>query len=107
MPCAAGVGVSQLGVPKAEPDATPAGLVEQRLGVGTRHRRLVEVVELADVGDEPPREERRQSELREHDEVAAPFVTLDEQRQQPLDDVLAGVVASDRTELRRTNREQP
>ena len=107
MPCAAGIGIGQLGVAEAEPDATPAGLVEQRLGVRTRHRRLVEVVELGDVLDEPPREERRQRQLREHDELATPLVSLDEQRQQPLDDVLAGVVASDRTELRRANRDEP
>ena len=64
---------------------------------------LVEVVELGDVVDEPAREERRQRQLGEHDEVAAPVGRLGQQREQPLDDVLAGVGALDRAELGRTD----
>jgi hypothetical protein len=99
MPHPAGVRLGQLGVPEREADAEPAGLVEQHLRLRPRHRRLVEVVELGDVLDEPPGEERRQRQFGEHDEVAPPLVSLLEQREQPLDDVLARVGPLDRAEL--------
>ena len=63
------------------------------------------MVELGDVVDEPAREERRQRQLGEHDEVAAPLGGLAQQREQPLDDVLAGVGPLDRPELGGTDRE--
>ena len=96
-------GSVELGVAEAEADAEPPRLVEQRLRVRAGHRRLVEVVELADVGDEPPGEERRQGQLGEDDEVAAPLGGLLEQGQQALDDVLARVVPLDGAELGRTD----
>ena len=103
---AVGIGLGQLGVAEAEADAEAARLVEQRLRLGPRHRGLVEVVELGDVGDEPAGEERRQRQLGEHDEVAAPVGRLGQQREHPLDDVLAGVGSLDRTELGRTDGQQ-
>ena len=68
------------------------------------HRPLVPVVGLGDVVDEPAREERRERQLRVHDELDAVLVRLVQQREQPLDDLLAGVVALDRARAGRRRR---
>ena len=67
--------------------------------------RLVPVVGLADVVDEPPREERRQRELGVHDQLGAVLRGLAEQVEHPLHDVLAGVIALHRPELRGSDGE--
>jgi hypothetical protein len=99
VPDAVGIGFGQLGIPEAEPEAEPAGLVEQHLRLRPRHGGLVEMVELGDVVDEPPGEERRQAQLGVHDQVAPAVVALLEQGEQPLDHVLARIGPLDRAEL--------
>ena len=67
--------------------------------------RLVPVVGLGDVVDEPAREERRQRELRIDDQFHAVFRGLVEQRDHPGDDLLARVIALNGPELRSGNGE--
>ena len=89
----------ELGVAEAEPDAEAGRLVEQRLGVGARHRPLVVLVDLGEVLDEPAGEEGGEGQLRVHDELAAVTRRPGGAGRQALDDVLAGVVALDRAQL--------
>ena len=87
------------GVTEAEADTEAPGLVEQRLGGRVRHRPLVVVVELPDVIDEPPGEERGQCQLGIDDEIARVGGTLAEQVDEPLDDGGAAVLPVDGAEL--------
>ena len=82
-----------------------AGLVEQRLRRLVGHRPLVPVVGLADVVDEPAREERGQRQLRVDDELDAVMSRLAQQLEHATDDLLAAVIALHRPELRGSNRE--
>jgi hypothetical protein len=99
--------VLEQGVAETEPDPQPLRLVEQRLGRCVRHRALVVVVDLGDVGHEPPREERRQRQLGIHHEVAVGVGRLVEQIEQPYDHLLASVLALDRPQLPRTDPNSP
>jgi hypothetical protein len=99
------VRLGQLGVPQAEADAEPPGIVEQRLRLRPRHRPLVVVVELGDVVDEPAGEERRQRQLGEHDELAATLVAGAQKHPQPFHYIAARMITLDRPELGTTDRQ--
>ena len=94
-------------VAEAEPHAEPLGLVEQRLRHRVRHRALVVMVGLGDVVDEPSREERRQRQLRIHDQIAAGVGRLVKEVQQTHDHLLASVLELDRPQLPRSDPNSP
>ncbi len=98
-------GVVEQGVADAEPDAQPAGLVEQRLRRLVRHRPFVPVIGLGDVVDEPAREERRECQLRVHHQLDTVLRGLVEERDHSCHDLLSSVVALNRTELRGSDGE--
>ena len=57
------------------------------------------MIALGEVGDVPAREERRERQLREHDQLAAPLGAVAQQGDQPLDHVGPAVLGLDRPEL--------
>ena len=91
--------VGEFGVAEVEADAELARGVEQRLRLGAGHRALEERVDLGLLLEVPAREERRQREFREHDEVAAVALGVAHQREHALDDLRARLAARDRAEL--------
>ena len=92
-------------VADAEPDPEPAGLVEQRLRLHVGHRSLVPLIRLGDVVDEPTGEEGGQGELRVDHQLDAVPGRVVEQIDHTGNDLLAGVVALHRPELRRSDGE--
>ena len=93
-------------VAEAEADAQLPSLVEQRLRRLVGHRPFVPVVGFGDVVDEPPREERRQRQLRIDHELDAMVRGFAEQLDHPADDLLAAVITLHRPELRGSNGER-
>src|SRR5215472_15369096 len=89
----------ELGVAETEAEAEPPSLVEERARLRTRHFPLEEAVDLRLILREPAREEGRQGQLGEHDEIAPmgarPMQVLDE----PLDDLRPALPARDRPQL--------
>ena len=100
---ALGVRLGELGVAEAEADPESPGLVEQRSRRRARHRRFVVVVALGEVGDVPAREERRERQLREHDQLTASLGAVSQQGDQPLDHIGSAVLGLDGPELTATD----
>jgi hypothetical protein len=83
----------QLGVSEREPDATGLRFLEQRLGLRPRHLSFKPGVDLCGRVELPPWEERREGQLREHDQGTTPPGRLTQEHEEPLDDRLARVGA--------------
>src|SRR5690606_37961432 len=95
--------LGQLGIAEIEADAEFARGVEQRLRLGPGHLLLEERVHVLLLVEVPAREERGQGELWVHDEVAAVRGPLAKQRDEAVDDILAGIGEGDGTELGRAD----
>ena len=93
-------GRSELRVSEHETDAESLRLVEQRLCVRAGHRSFEKRVDLGLLGHGPSREERGERELGEHHEVAPTRMRVAQQRQQPFDDIGAGMRSLHGPELR-------
>src|SRR5262245_32266678 len=63
--------MDQLGVAQAKAEPESARLVEERSRLRPRHLALEEAVDLGLILHVPAREERRQGQLGEHDEITA------------------------------------
>ncbi|HNQ14446.1 MAG TPA: hypothetical protein PKM58_02720 [Pyrinomonadaceae bacterium] len=79
---------------KADPEL--CRLLEQYLRLRARHFGLEKRIDLRLILHEPARKERRQSEFRIDDEIAAAALRLSHQNKQALDDLRAGVAVHGR-----------
>ncbi len=93
----------QLRIAEMEADTEPQRLVEQRLGLRSRHLPLEERHDIG-VGQVPAGEEGRQRELREHDELGTPTGRFPQHRDDPVDYALARLGARHRAHLRGRDR---
>src|SRR6516225_5192492 len=91
--------LGQLGVAEVKPDVELTREIKQRSGLGTWHFTLEKAVDLGLIGHPIAREEGRQRQLGEDDELRTPRMSLTHQSDQPADDRAAGVGEMDRAEL--------
>jgi hypothetical protein len=89
----------QLGMAQIEPDAELGRGLEQRPGRPAGHLGLEEGVDLGLRAEEPAREEGRERQLREDDEIGAAALGLAQERDEPRHRPLPALAAGDRAEL--------
>src|SRR5882672_8123776 len=99
--------LQQFRITEIKSDADRAGDIEQALRLRSGQRALKKYVDVILVFEVPAREERRQRELREHDQIATMSCCLVQQRDQAIDDLRSRIGAGDRSELRRADRDDP
>ena len=91
--------LGQLGITQIEANTELGGEIEERPGLRARHLAFEEAIDLLLVGHPITREEGRQRELGEDDELGAAGMRFAHQRHQPLDDGGTRIGEMDRPEL--------